>query len=128
MTKIVFFFENTAKIQNIFSCSLRISSIFGKYGVLRGYTLIIYKEVSYFFMLLFMMIFFAASEIKVEEINALCKQTSAYGDSLSSSLQADVLFYILDVYFIFTGLSNPYPPWRRHRSLTIHSLPSLPCR
>ena len=81
MTKIVFFFENTAKIQNIFSCSLRISSIFGKYGVLRGYTLIIYKEVSYFFMLLFMMIFFAASEIKVEEINALCKQTSAYGDS-----------------------------------------------
>ena len=24
--------------------------------------------------------------------------------------------------------SNPYPPWRRHRSLTIHSLPSLPCR
>ena len=74
MTKIVFFFENTAKIQNIFSCSLRISSIFGKYGVLRGYTLIIYKEVSYFFMLLFMMIFFAASEIKVKEINALCKQ------------------------------------------------------
>lgn len=50
-------------------------------GVLRGYTLIIYKEVSYFFMLLFMMIFFAASEIKVEETNALCKQTSAYGDS-----------------------------------------------
>jgi len=42
-------------------------------GVLRGYTLIIYKEVSYFFMLLFMMIFFAASEIKVKEINALCK-------------------------------------------------------
>lgn len=67
-------------------------------------------------------------EVKVEEINALCKQTSAYGDSLSSSLQADVLFYILDVCFIFTGLSSPYPPWRRHRSLTIHSLPSLPCR
>ena len=67
-------------------------------GVLRGYTLIIYKEVSYFFMLLFMMIFFAASEIKVKEINALCKQTSAYGDSLSSSPQADVLFYILGVY------------------------------
>ena len=67
-------------------------------------------------------------EVKVEEINALCEQTSAYGDSLSSSLQADVLFYILDVYFIFTGLSSPYPPWRRHRSLTIHSLPSLPCR
>lgn len=43
-------------------------------GVLRGYTLIIYKEVSYFFMLLFMMIFFVASEIKVEEINALCKE------------------------------------------------------
>ena len=67
-------------------------------------------------------------EVKVEEINALCKQTSACGDSLSSSLQADVLFYILDVYFIFTGLSSPYLPWRRHRSLTIHSLPSLPCR
>jgi len=64
-------------------------------GVLRGYTLIIYKEVSYFFMLLFMMIFFAASEIKVEEINALCKQTSACGDSLSSSPQADVLFYFI---------------------------------
>ena len=67
-------------------------------------------------------------EVKVEEINALCKQTSAYGDSLSSSPQADVLFYILDVYSIFIGLSSPYPPWRRHRSLTIHSLPSLPCR
>ena len=40
-------------------------------------------------------------EVKVEEINALCKQTSAYGDSLYSSLQADVLFYILDVCFIF---------------------------
>ena len=97
-------------------------------GVLRGYTLIIYKEVSYFFMLLFMMIFFAASEIKVEEINALCKQTSACGDEDKESPQVDVLFYMLGVYSIFTGLSSPYPPWRRHRSLTIHSLPSLPYR
>lgn len=127
MTKIVFFFENTAKIQNIFSFSLRISSILGKYGCFMWLSLL-YKEASYFFMLLFMMIFFAASEIKVEEINALCKQTSACGDSLSSSPQADVLFYMLGIYSIFTGLSSPYPPWRRHRSLTIHSLPFLPCR
>ena len=67
-------------------------------------------------------------EVKVEEINALCKQTSACGDEDKESPQVDVLFYMLGVYSIFTGLSSPYPPWRRHRSLTIHSLPSLPCR
>lgn len=54
----MFFFENTAKIQNIFSFSLRISSIFGKYGCFTWLYII----------------FFAASEIKVEEINALCKE------------------------------------------------------
>ena len=93
----MFFFENTAKIQNIFSFSLRISSIFGKYGCFTWLYII----------------FFAASEIKVKEINALCKQTSACGDSLSSSPQADVLFYMLGVYSIFTGRSFMDCPWRR---------------
>lgn len=48
----------------------------------------------------------------------LCKQTSACGDSLSSSPQADVLFYMLGIYSIFTGRSIKDCPWRRIRGDT----------